>query len=130
MSKNSISFRVYVTPEEKAAIQKAADECKTSMSAYCRILALGTTPPSKFDVEQIGSLTRMAADLSRLGNLMKMLLTNKEKLDDMGGGMGEATIDGVLVDIRATNAKLRELVEAISLGHPVSPAALEVSTLT
>lgn len=118
MSKKSITFRVYVTPEQKLSIQKAAEECRMSMSEYCRSLALGITPSSRFDLEQVEKITKVAADLSRLGNLMKMLLTNTERLDDMGGGMGEATIDGILVDIRVTNAKLRELVEDIPTRHP------------
>lgn len=110
---NSLSFRVYVTPEEKQQILAAAHDCRMSMSAYCRTLALGDMPTNKLDLEQVDKLLKVAADLSRLGNLMKMLLTNDERLQDIGRDMATVTIDNVLVDIRFSVANLRELVEAI-----------------
>lgn len=111
MKTNSLSFRVYVTPEEKQQIQAAAHDCRMSMSAYCRNLALGDKPTNKLDHEHIDKILKVAADLSRLGNLMKMLLTNDERLNDMGRDMATTTIDNVLVDIRFSVAGMRELVD-------------------
>jgi len=105
MKTSSLSFRVYVTPDEKYRIMISARDCRMSMSAFCRTLALGAMPTSKQDLAQVDNLLKAVADLNRLGNLMKMLLTDTERLEDMGREMGAATIDGVLVDIRFTVAK-------------------------
>lgn len=113
MKTNSLSFRVYVTPEEKHHIKTSARDCRMSLSAFCRTLALGAMPTSKQDLMQVNNLIKAVGDLNRLGNLMKMALTNTERFHEMGGDMAPATIDGVLVDIRFTVAKLREMIDAI-----------------
>ena len=117
MKNQSISYRVYVTPEEKALIKRSADDCEMSMSAYSRTILLGGKPSGKLDIAQCKMIESAIANLNRLGNLMKMLLTNTERLDDMGRGMGEATIDGILVDIRVSTAKLKELVDIVHDSH-------------
>jgi len=122
----ALSFRVYVTPEEKTRILNAATDCRLSMSAYCRTLALGGTPPGKPDLEVIDKLLAGIGNLNRLGGLMKMLLTNEERLQDMGRDMAAATIDGVLVDIRFVTAKMREIADALN-GIPIMDAGEEES---
>ncbi len=114
----TLSFRVYVTPEEKTQILNAAADCRLSMSAYCRTLALGGTPPSKPDLELVDKLLAGIANLKRLGGLMKMLLTNEERLQDIGRDMATTTIDAILVDIRFVTAKMQEMVDAIH-GIPI-----------
>ncbi len=114
----TLSFRVYVAPEEKTQILNAAADCRLSMSAYCRTLALGGTPPSKPDLELLDRILKAVADLNRLGGLMKMLLTNEERLQDMGRDMATTTIDGILVDIRFVAAKLQKVADALN-GIPI-----------
>ena len=128
MRKNSPSFRVYANPEQKALIQKAASESRLSVSEYCRTLALGHVPASKLDIEQVEKLQKVAADINRLGNLLKMLLTNDERLEDMGREMGVATIDGILVDIRFTTAKLKDLMDVVYANHVVRKDESETET--
>ena len=129
MKTSSLSFRVYVTPEEKQHIAISARDCRMSMSAFCRNLAFGAMPTSKQDLAQIDNIVKAMADLNRLGNLMKMLLTNTERLQDMGGDMGTATIDGVLVDIRFAVANLRKLIDAIH-GVPIDDAGEDADGAT
>lgn len=117
MKEKCISYRVYLTPGEKVLIKQSADDCRMSLSAFSRTVLLGVKPPNKLDIVQCKKIEAAIADLNRLGNLMKMLLTNKERLEDMGRGMAEATIDGILVDIRVINAKLRELVDLVHSNH-------------
>ena len=114
MKTSSLSFRVYVTPEEKYHIVTSARDCRMSTSAFCRTLALGVMPTSKRDLEQVDTILKAMANLNRLGNLMKMALTNTERLHEMGGDMATASIDGILVDIRFSVAKLREMIDAIN----------------
>ncbi len=105
------TFKVYVTPEEKARIAANARASRLSMSAYARALALGEHPAGALDLDAADRLFKVHADLGRLGGLLKMLLTNDERLNDIGREMGRATIDGTLVDIRKTQAGLLELVD-------------------
>ncbi len=106
------TFKVYVTPEEKTRIAANARASRLSMSAYARALALGERPPAAVDMDAVKKLIKVSADIGRLGGLLKMLLTNDERLEDIGREMGRATIDGTLVDIRRTQAGLADLVNA------------------
>ena len=105
-------IKVYVTPEEKTRIVANAGACGRSASAYVRTLATGHVPTPRADVSELATVFRLHADLGRLGGLLKMLLTNDERLNDMGRDMANVTIDGVLVDIRVTMAGLKAAVEA------------------
>lgn len=106
-----VVIKVYGTPEEKACIVANAAACGRSVSAYVRILATGHTPTPRADLSGLAEVFRIHADLGRLGGLLKMLLTNDERLNDMGRDMAVATIDGVLVDIRLAMAGLKAAIE-------------------
>ena len=106
-------IKVYVKPHEKDAIVAAARACRMSMSAYARTLALGTTPAASADLDRMDEVMKLHADLGRLGGLLPMTRTNDARLNDMGRERGVATIDGILVDIRATQARLLELVDTV-----------------
>jgi hypothetical protein len=112
MKNKQTLVKVYIKPEEKARIAANAQASRLSMSAYSRTLALGGNPGSNLELDEMNKLLKVSADLGRLGGLLKMLLTNDERLNDMGREMGRATIDGTLVDIRATQAQLLDLVNA------------------
>jgi hypothetical protein len=113
------SFRIYLTPEEKAQMRQIAADARMSMSTYTRTLLLGGTPPDGAALAQIDVLAKAIADLNRLGGLMKMLLTNAERLQDMGRDMAMACIDGILADIRFTVEKLEELIDFLT-GVPIT----------
>lgn len=82
-----------------------------SLSAYVRNLALGGHPVTGAAVAEMEDIMRVHGDLGRLGGLLKMTLTNDERLQDIGQEMGVTLIDNTLVDIRATQAKLLELAD-------------------
>ena len=106
-------IKVYLDPDEKRRIEENAKGAGISLSAYARTLALGNTPVTKVELDEISNVMKVHADLGRLGGLLKMTLTNDERLNDIGREMGVATIDDTLVDIRATQAKLLELVDVV-----------------
>jgi hypothetical protein len=114
MRSKQILVKVYVKPEEKAWIAANARAGRLSMSAYARTMALGGNPVHTLDLDEMNKLLKISADLGRLGGLLKMLLTNDERLDEMGREMGRATIDGTLFDIRATQAQLLDVVNAFA----------------
>ena len=113
MKRNQFIIKIYLKPSDKARIAQNARECGMSMSAYARSLALGDTPITNIELDEMNKVMKVHADLGRLGGLLKMTLTNDELLQDMGREMGVATIDGTLVDIRAAQAKLLELVDVV-----------------
>ena len=112
MSEAWTTFKVYVTPDEKTRIAASAKACRMSMSAFTRTLALGERPVSAIDRDATSKILKVSGDLGRLGGLLKMFLTNDERLNDVGRDFGKATIDGTLVDLRKTQAGLLELVDA------------------
>ncbi len=113
MKTGKSTIKMYLKPNEKDKITQSARECGMSLSAYARTLALGDVPVASADLDEIDKVMKVHADLGRLGGLLKMFLKNDERLNDMGREMGVATIDGALVDIRATQAKLLKLVDVV-----------------
>ena len=101
-------LHVPVLPDEKEIIQSRAKDCSLSMSSYLRNLGLGYVPKSILDSKLVLELVKINADLGRLGGLLKMWLTNDERLD------GSAhNIEGVLKDIRLTQGRMLEAVKRL-----------------
>ena len=116
--------KVMVTPYEKARIAGNAKACGMTMSSYARTLLNGCIPSSQKDLGDMKEIFRLHADLGRLGGLMKMLLTNDERLNDMGRDMAVVTIDNILMDIRATQGILKnEVIKSLGKrSHSVDEA--------
>jgi hypothetical protein len=70
-------FKVWVTPEEKARIERLAAASGLSASTYLRTLGLGHEPKSVLDAERVGDLLKACGDLGRLGGLLKLWLTDR-----------------------------------------------------
>lgn len=78
--KETVPIKVYVTPDEKIAITNNAESYSLSASNYLRNLGLGFSVTPTLDQEAVGALAKLNADQGRLGGLLKMFLTNDEKL--------------------------------------------------
>tara|TARA_Y100001934_G_C11634307_1_gene442538 strand:+ start:101 stop:454 length:354 start_codon:yes stop_codon:yes gene_type:complete len=78
--KQTSPVRVYVTPSEKNEISELAKSHGLSSSEYLRKVGLGIQVSSVLDKELIGDLAKVNADQGRLGGLLKLWLTNDEKL--------------------------------------------------
>lgn len=104
--KGTTPINVWVLPEEKVAIAEKAKAAGLSQSAYLRNVGLGTPVTGVADQEAVLALVKINADLGRLGGLLKMWLTNDEKLDLEGYDQSglEATIMEALREIKATQA--------------------------
>src|SRR6266446_6104843 len=79
--KESTPIKVWVTPEEKAAIAAKADAHSLSASSYLRRLGLALPVESTIDQRAILDLVKINADLGRFGGLIKMWLTRLSQLD-------------------------------------------------
>jgi hypothetical protein len=73
--KESTPIKVWVTPDEKAAIAAKADAHSLSASSYLRRLGLALPVESTIDQRAILDLVKINADLGRFGGLIKMWLT-------------------------------------------------------
>ena len=100
---------VRVTPEEKASIHAQAKACALSAPAYLRNLGLGYEVAGVLDQKAILDLLSVNADLGRLGGLLKMWLTNEERLE----AFSAEEVRGLLGKIQATQDVIRQKVEAL-----------------
>ena len=68
--------KIYLTPEEFAAIRESARKAGLSLSTFSKRVCLGTPVPSLEHHEAYLELRRLKGDLGRLGGLIKQALAN------------------------------------------------------
>src|ERR1700756_913501 len=88
-------FNVWVTPEERATIERLAATTGLSVSAYLRTLGLAYEPKSILDAKSVRDLLKACGDLGRLGGLLKLWLVEKP-----GQGASVAEIRQLLEQIQ------------------------------
>lgn len=71
---------VRFTKEEKQIIDDLADSVSVAPSAYLRAAGLNQRITSMVDLETMRQMRKASTDMARIGNLLKMLMTNKEKV--------------------------------------------------
>lgn len=98
-------IKVWLLPSEKAAIQAKASAHTLSDSAYLRTLGLNMPIRSTVDQEAILELAKINGDLGRLGGLLRMWLTNRDR------AINEDRITALMADLEATQAVLLERVQ-------------------
>lgn len=106
-------IKIWCDPEEKAKIEALAESVGESASSYLRLVGLGYQPRSMIDREQARELVRVNGDLGRLGGLLKLWLTDDEKLDEFKPARMTRIIRGVLDKIAANQEELRAIVKAV-----------------
>jgi hypothetical protein len=104
--RNSTPIKVYVTPEERSAIERNAKACALSASKYLCNVGCGHLPKDKLDQKAILDLMDASADLGRLGGLLKMWLSNDERL-------GALDIRKLYTEILSTQADLKAKIREI-----------------
>jgi hypothetical protein len=78
--KGNSPVKVWVTPDEKQRIKGNAEQHGLSASAFLRQIGLGYKASSVLDHQLVIKLAKINADQGRLGGLLKLWLTNDEKL--------------------------------------------------
>lgn len=78
--KNSPHIKVWVLPSEKEAIEKNAKSVGLSSSTYLRNVGMGIQVRGVLDQTAVLELAKVNGDLGRLGGLLKMWLSNDERL--------------------------------------------------
>lgn len=102
-------LRVPVLPDEELAIKANAAQAGLSIAAYLRRLGLGYPCHSSLDKQHVLELSKINADLGRLGGLLKLWLTNDERM----AHIKSQTLLVVLDRIKATQAAMLEVVQKL-----------------
>ncbi|OCG28995.1 plasmid mobilization protein, partial [Gilliamella sp. HK7] len=93
--RNTTPIKVWVFPEEKEMIISNAKKHGLSTSSFLRQLGLNIEVRGIVDQQRILELVKINADLGRLGGLLKLWLTNDEKIKCFN----KNTIDELLTKI-------------------------------
>ena len=106
-------FKVYASKEEASLIISLAKTAGMSVSVYLRTVGMGTIPTSKIDMEQAREIVRVGKDLSRLGGLLKALLTNDERFAGTYGLALQRATMGLVEDLSVTNEILKQKIQSL-----------------
>lgn len=102
-------IRVPVLPDEEKEIKANAEKAGLPVAVYLRRLALGFEIRGVIDQRHILELSKINADLGRLGGLLKLWLTNDERLKHIDA----KAISVVLERIQNTQAAMLSVVEKL-----------------
>ncbi|HAU1397623.1 TPA: conjugal transfer transcriptional regulator TraJ [Legionella pneumophila] len=102
-------LRIPVLPEEEQIIKDNAAHAGLATAVYLRRLALGFKLTSSVDKQHIIELSKINADLGRLGGLLKLWLTNDERL----AHIEPKTINLVLERIKTTQDAMLNVVNKL-----------------
>jgi hypothetical protein len=111
--KHGRHLRVPVLPDEEALIKANAKAAGLSVAAFLRNVGIGYEVRGVFDLGAVDELAKVNADLGRLGGLLKMWLTNDERLSLYDRAQMTHTIMGVLEKIRELQALLLEKAKRV-----------------
>lgn len=111
--KASAPLKVYCLPGERAEIESMAQASGHSVSTYLRLVGQGYRVTSILDFEHVQSLAKVNGDLGRLGGLLKLWLSDETKLTAYDMVRSSRTIVAVLDEVRANQAKIREVMTLI-----------------
>lgn len=106
-------LKVWALPAEAVAIKGNAANCGLSVSAYLRNLGIHHHPKSILDANNVLELAKVNGDLGRLGGLLKMWLTNDNRLKALGKEQVLPKIHSLLEEISATQALLLETAKKV-----------------
>lgn len=104
-------IKVWVSVEERAAIQRRADQTGLSLSAYLLAVGMSTPIRSVVDLAAVADLARLNGDLGRIAGLLKLWLAEKR-----GEGAKPIDVERMMIDFRKLQAEIREKMSAIVYG--------------
>ena len=111
--RNYQPIRVWCSPEEKAQIEANARDAGMSVSMFLRRVGMGYKVKGVIDQNMVLALAKINADQGRLGGLLKLWLTNDEKLGRSDPEHMRRVIRGVLDRINLTQEAMLEEVKRV-----------------
>ncbi|SEP42793.1 conjugal transfer transcriptional regulator TraJ [Nitrosovibrio sp. Nv6] len=106
-------LRVPVLPEEKTAIKRQADAAGLSIAAYLRNVGLGYEVHGTLDYRCVEDMAKINGDLGRMGGLLKLWLTNHERLTEFRPVDVRKLIFGNLAKIDSNQDELRKIIKRV-----------------
>jgi len=100
-----VHIKVWLTPEEKAAITQAAASTGMKDSAYLRALGLNMPVRSVLDLDAITEMVKINGDLGRIAGLLKLWLLNKR-----GRGAHPFMVEDMMDTFRELQDQMRDLM--------------------
>lgn len=107
------AIKVRVSETEREMIVAAAQSVGLSVSSYLRRLGLGYQPKSMIDLQKVEAMMRVSADAGRLGGLLKMWLTDDERMAAFKGRDLRPVILEALAKIGDAQTEIRHVAEAV-----------------
>lgn len=101
-------IKVWVTPNERAALTARAESAGLSLSAYMRAAGLNHAIRSRADIAAAQDMMRVAADLGRVAGLLKLWLAERR-----GVGAPAIDVDQMMAEFRELQREVREKAGAI-----------------
>ena len=98
------ALKVYVAPEEFAAIETSSKRAGLSLSTFAKLVCLGCEIPSLEQQQARREILKINADLGRLGGLVKQALAN---------GADRQKVHELLSEIDAGQRELRAAARRI-----------------
>ncbi|ALS68391.1 conjugal transfer transcriptional regulator TraJ [Pandoraea apista] len=111
-SRRKKHLRVPVFPDEDARIEASAGKAGLPVATYLRNVGLGYDVRGVADLKHIKQLAKINADQGRLGGLLKLWLTNDERV----AGFGVGSINALLGKLGETQEQLREVMRHVLKG--------------
>ncbi|RYI35289.1 MAG: conjugal transfer protein TraJ [Acetobacteraceae bacterium] len=112
--RNTQPIRVWVTPQEKAAIAEMASTTGNSTSAYLRKVGLGYEVRSILDFGRAQELVKVNADLGRLGGLLKLWLAGDKRLEGYSQIELRRLVLMLLVKVETNQQEMREILKKVA----------------
>lgn len=106
-------IKVYCLPHERELIIRNAQASGNSASRYLLLVGQGYEVTSVLDYQYVGELARVNADQARLGNLLKLALTQHEQLPVAGQIQNQQTVLRLLEEIHQSQQTLRSTMAAL-----------------
>jgi hypothetical protein len=112
--RNTQPIRVWVTPQEKAAIAEMASTTGNSTSAYLRKVGLGYEVRSILDFGRAQDLVKVNADLGRLGGLLKLWLAGDKRLEGYSQIELRRLVLMLLMKVETNQQEMREILRKVA----------------
>lgn len=109
--KGSTPIKVWCLPQERAAIEANARAAGMSLSMFMRNVGMGYHVRGVIDQDMVLRLAKINGDQGRLGGLLKLWLTNDEKLGREDPDQMRRVIHGVLSRLADTQIAMLEAVK-------------------
>jgi hypothetical protein len=101
-------LKVLVSPQERKEITERAASACLSKSAYLRAAGLSHPIRRLYDLEAVGRLAEVGAELQRLGNLLNLWLVERRAV-----GTAPVNVHALLNETRILQSKLLALMSRV-----------------